>query len=79
MKKDIDTLIAEERAEIIAKYERVRWTISIHIYWCMCSRRVVIKQLPVFALYPKNCIAHIVLQSLFGGTMNGDQHLLFKR
>lgn len=27
MKKDIDTLIAEERAEIIAKYERVRrWT-----------------------------------------------------
>lgn len=24
MKKDIDTLIAEERAEIIAKYERVR-------------------------------------------------------
>lgn len=24
MKKDIDTLIAEERAEIISKYERVR-------------------------------------------------------
>lgn len=32
MKKDIDTLIAEERAEIIAKYERVRRTISIHVY-----------------------------------------------
>lgn len=36
MKKDIDTLIAEERAEIIAKYERVRRTISIQIDWCMC-------------------------------------------
>lgn len=41
MKKDIDTLIAEERAEIIAKYERVRqrtFALSTFLFIGVCAQ-----------------------------------------
>ncbi len=37
MKKDIDTLIAEERAEIINKYEKASYILSVVYLLTFCS------------------------------------------
>lgn len=37
MKKDIDTLIAEERAEIIEKYEKASCILSVVYLLTLCS------------------------------------------
>ncbi len=37
MKKDIDTIIAEERAEIIKKYEKASYILSVDYLLIFCS------------------------------------------
>ncbi len=37
MKKDIDTIIAEERAEIIKKYEKASYILSVDYFLTFCN------------------------------------------